>query len=107
MTAKRNTIAALSLSRQALRQGAVLSNTPLVDTLHHAVSLPAIEEALRSRTIEALAVTASSYSSGVHWTFCHTAQDTAAKGWIRPGRRADVRCAPSNTIEVIATGACQ
>lgn len=82
-------LAALSLSRRALAQGAVLDNMPLVDTLHHAISLPAIEDALRLRTIEALAVTASSYTSGVHWTFCHTAHDVAAKGWIRPGRRAE------------------
>lgn len=36
-----------------------------------------MEEALRSHTIEAQAVTASSYTSGVHWTFCHTAPDSA------------------------------
>ena len=82
-------LAALSLSRQALAQGAILDNMPLVDTLHHAISLPAIEDALRSRTIEALAVTASSYTSGVHWTFCHTAHDEVAKTWARPGRRAE------------------
>ncbi|WHZ10114.1 MAG: Patatin [Burkholderiaceae bacterium] len=96
-------IAALSLSRQALRQGAVLSNTPLVDTLHHAVSLPAIEEALTRQTIEALAVTASSYSSGVHWTFCHTAQDSPTKGWIRPGRRAEFQ--PITIEHLVASSA--
>ncbi|MEO7128399.1 MAG: patatin, partial [Rhodoferax sp.] len=48
----------------------------------------AIEDSLCSGTIEALAVTASSYTSGVHWTFCHTAQDEIAKPWVRPGRRA-------------------
>ncbi|MGH8822669.1 MAG: patatin-like phospholipase family protein [Rhodoferax sp.] len=82
-------LATLSLSRRALAQGAILDNMPLVDTLHRAISLPAIEDALRQRTIEALAVTASSYTSGVHWTFCHTAHDVASKAWIRPGRRAE------------------
>ncbi|MCJ0765929.1 patatin-like phospholipase family protein [Variovorax terrae] len=82
-------LAALSLSRHARRHGALLDNMPLVDTLHHAVSLPGIEEALRTRTLDALAVTASSYTSGVHWTFCHTAHDETAPPWNRPGRRAD------------------
>ncbi|MEO7129406.1 MAG: patatin-like phospholipase family protein, partial [Rhodoferax sp.] len=53
-------LAAMSLSRQALAQGAILDNMPLVDTLHHAISLSAIEDSLCSGTIEALAVTASS-----------------------------------------------
>ncbi|HXE23135.1 MAG TPA: patatin-like phospholipase family protein [Rhodoferax sp.] len=96
-------LAALSLSRRALAQGAVLDNMPLVDTLHHAISLPAIENALRLRTIEALAVTASSYTSGVHWTFCHTAHDVASKGWIRPGRRAEFQ--PITIEHLIASSA--
>jgi NTE family protein len=44
---------------------------------------------LRSNTIDALAVTGSSYSSGVHWTFCHTASRAEFQGWARPGRRAE------------------
>lgn len=82
-------IAALSLSRNARANGAILDTMPLVDTLHQAVSLSGIEEALRTRTIETLAVTASSYTSGVHWTFCHTAHDAPFQGWRRPGRRAE------------------
>ena len=82
-------LAALSLSRQARATGAVLDNMPLVDTLHHAVSLPGIDEALKSRTLNALAVTASSYTSGVHWTFCHTAHDDPTRAWMRPGRRSE------------------
>ena len=34
-------------------------------------------------------MTASSYSSGVHWTFCQTAADRQADLWSRPGRRAE------------------
>lgn len=96
-------LAAMSLSRQTLAQGAILNNMPLVDTLHHAISLPAIEEALRNGTIEALAVTASSYTSGVHWTFCHSAQDEIAKPWARPGRRADFQ--PITIEHLIASSA--
>ncbi|MDO9196868.1 patatin-like phospholipase family protein [Rhodoferax sp.] len=81
-------IAAWSLSRHARANGAILDNLPLRDTLQRAVSLPGVEEALRSHTIEALAVTASSYTSGVHWTFCHTAPDNPFRAWARPGRRA-------------------
>lgn len=80
-------IAFWSLSRHARTNGAILDNQPLVDTLRHAVSLPGLEEALRTRTIEALAVTASSYTSGVHWTFCHSARNEPVRAWSRPGRR--------------------
>jgi NTE family protein len=34
-------------------------------------------------------VTASSYSSGIHWTFCHTHDDEPHASWARPGRRAE------------------
>jgi NTE family protein len=81
--------AALNLWRNMRGQGAILNNMPLVDTLHHAISLPGIEESLRTKALEAVAVTASSYSSGVHWTFCHTARDARAHGWERPGRRSE------------------
>jgi NTE family protein len=57
--------------------------------LHHAVSLQGIEESLQSKAIDAVAVTASSYTSGVHWTFCHTARDRKHEAWHRPGRRSE------------------
>ncbi len=82
-------VAALNLWRNMHAQGAVLNNMPLVDTLHHAVSLPGIDAALDARALHAVAVTASSYTSGVHWTFCHTASDARARGWLRPGRRSE------------------
>jgi NTE family protein len=47
-----------------------------------------VESALESGALHALAVTASSYSSGTHWTFCHTKSDARNKPWQRPGRRA-------------------
>jgi NTE family protein len=81
--------AALFLSQQVRAQQAFLNNTPLVDTLHKAIALGNIDTALRAKTLHAVAVTASSYSSGVHWTFCQTASGKPAQPWSRPGRRAD------------------
>lgn len=81
--------AALFLSQQVRAQQAFLNNTPLVDTLHKAISLANIEQALNDNTLTALAVTASSYTSGVHWTFCQTASGKPDAMWSRPGRRAE------------------
>jgi len=82
---------ALGVTLTARSQGAVLDSMPLVDTLHHAIDLTGIDRALSSGTIHALAITASSYSSGVHWTFCQTADDMGATPWSRPGRRAELQ----------------
>jgi NTE family protein len=81
--------AALFLSQQVRAQQALLDNTPLVDTLHRVISLGRIEQALQDRTLRALAVTASSYTSGVHWTFCQMAAGRQSDLWNRPGRRAE------------------
>lgn len=81
--------AALFLSQQVRAQQALLDNTPLVDTLHRTISLGRIEQALQDRTLRAVAVTASSYSSGVHWTFCQMAAGRQSDLWSRPGRRAE------------------
>jgi NTE family protein len=82
-------LAAVKLWGHARRQGAILDTMPLVDTLHRAVSLAGIEESLQAKALEAVAVTASSYTTGVHWTFCHTARDDRHRAWHRPGRRAE------------------
>ena len=82
-------LAAVKLWGHARRQGAILDTMPLVDTLHRAVALTGIEDALQSNALDAVAITASSYSTGVHWTFCHTAADRKHKAWHRPGRRAE------------------
>lgn len=82
-------VAAVKLWGQARRQGALLDTMPLVDTLHRAISLAGIEQSLASGAIDAVAVTASSYSTGVHWTFCHTDSDRGHQPWERPGRRAE------------------
>jgi NTE family protein len=80
---------AWSLSRHARANGALLNNAPLGKILREGILLDGIDAALRSSTIDALAVTGSSYSSGVHWTFCHTASRADFRGWVRPGRRSE------------------
>jgi len=82
-------LAAVKLWGHARSRGAVLDTMPLVDTLHQRISLAGIEQSLEQRAIDAVAVTASSYTSGVHWTFCHTAADAQHRPWQRPGRRAE------------------
>lgn len=81
--------AALFLSQHVRAQQSLLDNTPLVDTLHRAISLERIDQALKDKTLRALAITASSYSSGVHWTFCQMAAGRQTDLWSRPGRRAE------------------
>jgi NTE family protein len=95
--------AAIGLWRNARRHGAILDNMPLVDTLHHAISLGGIEDALTTKAIDAVAVTASSYTSGVHWTFCHTARDSRQQMWNRPGRRSEFQ--PINIEHLMASSA--
>jgi NTE family protein len=82
-------LAAVKLWGHARSRGAVLDTMPLVDTLHRAISLAAIEASLDAKALDAVAVTASSYTTGVHWTFCHTARDSRHDSWRRPGRRAE------------------
>ena len=87
--ARSNLLAAgLVLARQVRRHRALLDTLPLVDTLHRGIDLRRLERALDERRIEALGVTASSYTSGVHWTFCQTRAGHPVQPWQRPGRRA-------------------
>jgi NTE family protein len=80
--------AAWSLHQRTRKHGAILDTMPLVDTLHRAIDLAGVEAALEAGALHALAVTASSYSSGIHWTFCHTKHNARSTPWQRPGRRA-------------------
>ncbi|MDR7095304.1 patatin-like phospholipase family protein [Hydrogenophaga laconesensis] len=82
-------VAGLTLARQVRRHRALLDTLPLVDTLHRAIDLQSLEKALNQRLIHVLGVTASSYSSGEHWTFCQTRQDHPIQPWHRPGRRSE------------------
>lgn len=82
---------ALGVSLSVRRQGAALDSMPLVDTLHRRIALNNIEKALDKGHLKALAVTASSYTTGVHWTFCQTHADMDPVSWSRPGRRAELQ----------------
>jgi NTE family protein len=79
---------ALGLVLSARQKAAAMDSLALVNTLHKAIELSRIDTALQKGVLHALAVTASSYSSGVHWTFCQT-QDGLPIPWSRPGRRAE------------------
>jgi NTE family protein len=81
-------LAAVKLWGHARRRGAILDTMPLVDTLHRHISLAGIEAALSARALDAVAVTASSYTTGIHWTFCQAASGQSPEAWSRPGRRA-------------------
>jgi len=82
-------MAALRLWGQTRRQGALLDTMPLVSTLHRGISLEGIEQSLAQGAIDAVAVTASSYTTGVHWTFCQTGGRITPQPWDRVGRRAE------------------
>jgi len=82
-------LAGWTLSRQVKRHRALLDTLPLVDTLHRAIDLRQLEVAFELGALEALGVTASSYTTGEHWTFCQTRPGSAVQPWHRPGRRAD------------------
>jgi NTE family protein len=96
-------LAAINLSRGALAHGAILDNAPLAETLAKAISFESLNAVLKSNTLSSLAVTASSYSSGVHWTFCHSADTTAGEPWHRPGRRAEFQ--PLSVHHLMASSA--
>ena len=81
-------VAGLTLARQVKKHRALLDTLPLVDTLHHAIDLPGVEQALAEGRIEVLGVTASSYTTGEHWTFCQTRTGHPVQPWHRQGRRA-------------------
>jgi NTE family protein len=64
----------------------LLDNAPLAELLHHLVPLQRLPELIRSGQVQALAVTASSYSSGEHITFFEG--DKRLMPWVRSDRRA-------------------
>jgi NTE family protein len=79
---------------QPLRPRSMLNNSPLADLLASEVNLSRVPELIRAGKLRALAVTASSYTSGLHMTF-YDSQETIAP-WQRSQRRA-VRCRITNS----------
>jgi NTE family protein len=65
---------------------ALLDNTPLAGLLHHMLDLPRLDAALAGGHLQALAITASSYTSGHHLTFYQSAREVAP--WQRHQRMA-------------------
>jgi NTE family protein len=63
---------------------ALLDNTPLVTLLNRMLNFPRLDAALIDGVLEALAVTASSYTAGRHITFYQTESDIAP--WERSQR---------------------
>ncbi|MDB5992792.1 MAG: Patatin [Herbaspirillum sp.] len=64
----------------------LLDNTPLVTLLHRLLDLPRLDSILSSGLLDALAVTASSYTGGQHVTFYQSANEFAS--WQRIQRTA-------------------
>ena len=71
---------------RAAPPASLLDNTPLVSLLHRMLDLPRLDSVLQEGLLHALAVTASSYTSGQHLTFYQTA--SAIAPWIRSQRLA-------------------
>lgn len=82
-------LAGWALSRQVQQHRALLDNTPLVNTLHHAIDLVRLEHNLSKGLLHSVGVTASSYSTGVHWTFFQASPQHPVAPWGRPGRQSD------------------
>ncbi len=64
----------------------LLDNSPLEDLLNRMLDLPRLDAALQSGALQALAVTASSYTAGQHLTFYQTLQNI--EPWVRSQRLA-------------------
>ncbi|MCP5280607.1 MAG: patatin-like phospholipase family protein [Rhodoferax sp.] len=67
-----------------LKPRSLLDNAPLLDLLRSTIPLPQIPACIAQGQLHALAVTASSYTSGEHTTFFDGAPDIAA--WTRSQR---------------------
>jgi NTE family protein len=68
------------------RPRSMLDNAPLAELLEKLVPLERLQEMLTKRHLQALAVTASSYSSGEHYTFYQAAGEV--QPWTRTQRLA-------------------
>lgn len=71
---------------RASMPNSLLDNTPLVTLLHRLLDFPRLDAALQNGHLDALAVTASSYTAGLHTTFYQTILDITP--WRRMQRSA-------------------
>ena len=69
-----------------LKPRSLLDNSPLAGLLERVVRLERIPDLIRDGHLKALAVSASSYTSGEHVTFYNAAEEVP--GWVRSQRRA-------------------
>lgn len=76
-----------TLRRQAR---SLLDNAPLAGTLRRGIPTDRIARNLLTGHLQGLAVTASSYTTGMHWTFCQLADPRHRQPWQRPGRQASL-----------------
>jgi NTE family protein len=83
------------------RPRSLLDNAPLGELLEHLVPLQRLPRMLRGRHVQALAVTASNYSSGEHVTFYQSAAPLPA--WVRSQRVAAT--AELSTAHLLASSA--
>lgn len=79
------------------RPRSLLDNSPLADLLAEAVPLERLDALLRSRHLEALAITASSYTGGEHVTFYQAVAEM--QPWTRSQRVAvPARISPEHLL---------
>lgn len=80
--------AALRSMQAAKLHGALVDSAPLARTLEGGIGFASIQGNIAAGHLHALAVTAFSYTSGVHWTFCACPPSADDTLWSRPGRVA-------------------
>ena len=73
-----------SLLPRGQRPASLLDNTPLARLLAREIAFPAIHDSIATGALHALAITASSYRTGMSVSFCMGAQDLAL--WRRAQR---------------------
>ena len=77
-------------SQKRLRPKSLLDNAPLNELLKEHIDFSRLPDLLGSNHLQALAITASSYSSGEHVTFYQSQQDV--QPWVR-NQRIAIQCA--------------
>ncbi len=74
--------------RMARSHGSLVDSSPLRKTLERGIGFRSIAANIAAGHLHAVAVTAFSYSTGLHWTFCESPPGPEQILWSRPGRIA-------------------